>query len=151
MYKLDIAEVARRSGFAASALRYYEKRGLIASDGRHGLRRQYDDGVLIRLGLIALGQRAGYSLDEIATLLQAPAGEIHLGRADLQHQANKLRHQARQLQATAALLEHVAACTAPSHLECPRFHDLLQEGLLARTAVDDPQQDQRPPQGPATA
>lgn len=37
----DIAEVARRSGIPASALRYYEERGLIESVGRHGLRRTF--------------------------------------------------------------------------------------------------------------
>ncbi|WP_260440806.1 MerR family DNA-binding transcriptional regulator, partial [Pseudomonas aeruginosa] len=39
MRQLDIGEVARRSGVPASTLRYYEEKGLIASSGRHGLRR----------------------------------------------------------------------------------------------------------------
>ncbi|ENK5165791.1 MerR family DNA-binding transcriptional regulator, partial [Serratia marcescens] len=39
--ELDIGAVARLSGVAPSALRHYEKKGLIASTGRHGLRRQY--------------------------------------------------------------------------------------------------------------
>lgn len=39
MSNLDIAEVARRSGVPASALRFYEEKGLIASNGRQGLRR----------------------------------------------------------------------------------------------------------------
>ena len=63
---MDIAEVARRSGVPASALRYYEARGLIASVGRQGLRRVFAPKVLDELALIALGQAAGFSLDEIA-------------------------------------------------------------------------------------
>ena len=53
MRQLDIGEVARQSGVPASTLRYYEEKGLIASSGRHGLRRLFDAGVLERLALIA--------------------------------------------------------------------------------------------------
>ena len=53
--ELDIGAVARLSRIAPSALRHYEKKGLIASTGRHGLRRQYAAGVLDQLRLIALG------------------------------------------------------------------------------------------------
>ena len=66
MRYLDIVAVAQQSGVPASALRYYEEKGLIASVGRRGLRRLFDAGVLERLALIALGQAAGFSLDEIA-------------------------------------------------------------------------------------
>lgn len=126
MFRIDISEVARRSGFPASTLRYYERRGLIASDGRHGLRRQYDDSVLTQLALIALGQRAGYSLDEIADLFCLEGAALDLDRAELTRQASTLRDQAQELQRTADLLDHIAACAAPSHLECPRFNEILQ-------------------------
>jgi DNA-binding transcriptional MerR regulator len=62
---MDIVEVAKRSGLPASALRYYEEKGLIASTGRQGLRRTFADSVLDQLSLIALGQAAGFSLGEI--------------------------------------------------------------------------------------
>ncbi|MBO9475536.1 helix-turn-helix domain-containing protein [Shimia sp. R10_1] len=132
MYRLDISEVAKRSGVSASALRYYEKRGLITSDGRRGLRREYDDSVLTRLALIALGQRAGYSLEEISSLLHASGGKLELNRQNLKTQAKSLRSQAEELLATAELLDHVAACTAPSHLECPRFQALLKAAIEYR-------------------
>lgn len=53
--ELDIGAVARLSG-SRLALRHYEKKGLIASTGRHGLRRQYAAGVLDQLRLIALAR-----------------------------------------------------------------------------------------------
>ncbi|MEP4432761.1 MAG: helix-turn-helix domain-containing protein, partial [Hyphomicrobiales bacterium] len=121
MYRLDIAEVAQRSGLNPSTLRYYEKRGLIASDGRRGLRREYDDSVLTRLALIALGRRAGFSLEEIGVLFRPQGGKLELSRQELQSQAGNLRSQAQELITTADLLDHIAACSAPSHLECPRF------------------------------
>ncbi len=132
MYRLDIAEVADRSGYAPSTLRYYEKRGLIASDGRHGLRRQYDDSVLTRLGLIALGQTAGFSLDQIAQFMEPNGESFQLDRDDLHNQADKLHRKAKELAATAHLLEHIAKCTAPSHMGCPRFRKLLKDALNAR-------------------
>ena len=127
MFRLDISEVAQRSGIAVSTLRYYEKRGLIASDGRHGLRRQYDDGVLTKLALIALGQRAGFSLAEIGALFNPQGGALEISRDALNTQAEQLRRQAQELEITADLLAHIANCSAPSHLECPRFRAILAE------------------------
>ena len=79
MRDLDIAEVAKRSGVPASALRYYEQKGLIVSVGRRGLRRLFDAAVLERLALIALGRSAGLSLDEIARMF-APDGRPKIER-----------------------------------------------------------------------
>ena len=70
---MDINEVARASGVPASALRYYEEKGLIASVGRRGLRRTFEPRVLERLALIALGRASGFSLEEIARMF-APDG-----------------------------------------------------------------------------
>ena len=68
---MDIAEVARRTGFPGSTLRFYEEKGLIASLGRRGLRRSFAPDVLDRLALIALGQAAGFTLDEIRATFSA--------------------------------------------------------------------------------
>lgn len=68
MKELDIREVANLTGVTPSALRYYEKKGLIKPIGRNGLRRQYNEIVVNKLQLIALGQAAGFCLDEIADM-----------------------------------------------------------------------------------
>src|SRR5689334_18694624 len=86
---LDIAEVARRSGTPASALRFYEEKGLIASVGRRGLRRLFEDTVLERLALIALGRVSGFSLDEIGEML-APDGKPRVDREVLRAKADEL-------------------------------------------------------------
>ena len=46
---IDISDVVRRSGLAASTLRYYEAQGLISAAGRHGLRRQYQPQVGLQI------------------------------------------------------------------------------------------------------
>jgi DNA-binding transcriptional MerR regulator len=129
---LDIAEVVERSGVAASALRYYEEKGLIEPVGRHGLRRQFDPEVLERLALISLGQAAGFSLDEIAAMF-GPDGRPDIDRGALAAKADELDDTIRRLTAMSDGLRHAAACPAPSHMECPTFRRLLR-GAASRGA-----------------
>jgi MerR family transcriptional regulator, redox-sensitive transcriptional activator SoxR len=62
---LTIGEVARRSGVAASALRFYEERGLISSVRAGSGHRRYPRPVLRRIAFIVFAQRIGLSLEEI--------------------------------------------------------------------------------------
>jgi len=68
---LTISETARRSGVAASALRYYEERGLISAVVREGAghHRRYPRPVLRRIAFIVFAQRVGLTLEEIAAEL----------------------------------------------------------------------------------
>ena len=125
MIKLDIAEVAQRSGVPASTLRFYEEKGLIASSGRRGLRRQFDAGVLDRLALIALGRAAGFSLDEIA-LMFVPEGQPRIDRQMLADKAEELDRTIRKLSAMRDGLRHAAACPASSQMECPTFRRIVR-------------------------
>ena len=70
---LTIGEVARRSGVAASALRFYEERRLIASERAGSGHRRYARPVLRRIAFIVFAQRIGLTLDEIdAELARLP-------------------------------------------------------------------------------
>ncbi|HSB22064.1 MAG TPA: helix-turn-helix domain-containing protein [Burkholderiaceae bacterium] len=122
---MEIAEVARRSGVPASTLRYYEEKGLIASVGRQGLRRRFAPAVLNRLALIALGQAAGFSLDEIRAMLARDA-PLRIDRRLLASKADEIDRTIRRLQAMSDGLRHAAVCPAPSHAECPTFQRLLK-------------------------
>ena len=125
MTNVDIAEVARHSGVPASALRFYEEKGLIASIGRRGLRRVFDPGVLERLALIALGRASGFSLDEVARMF-APDGRPRIDRRMLAAKADELDRTIRKLSAMRDSLRHAAACPARSHMECPTFRRMLR-------------------------
>lgn len=122
---MDISEVAKRSGVAASALRYYERRGLIRSLEHAGGRRKFSPAVLDQLALIALGQAAGFSLDEIRTMF-TPNGAPSIDRKMLAAKADELDRMVKQLEAMSEGLRHAAACPAPSHAECPSFKRLLK-------------------------
>ncbi len=69
MTGLTIGEVARRAGLRPSALRYYERAGLLPAPQRINGRRRYDPGVLQRLAAIRLAQQAGFTLAQIRLLL----------------------------------------------------------------------------------
>jgi MerR family redox-sensitive transcriptional activator SoxR len=78
---LTIGEVARRSGVAASALRFYEERGMIASERADGGQRRFPRHVLRRIAFIVFAQRIGLSLDEIGVeLAKLPPNRAPTGR-----------------------------------------------------------------------
>jgi MerR family redox-sensitive transcriptional activator SoxR len=66
---LTIGEVSRRSGVAASALRFYEERGLITSERAGSGHRRYARPVLRRIAFIVFAQRVGLTLEEIGAEL----------------------------------------------------------------------------------
>jgi DNA-binding transcriptional MerR regulator len=125
MKNLVIGEVAQRSGVTASTLRYYEEKGLISSIGRSGLRRIFDARVLERLALITVGRAAGFSLDDIARMF-TPDGRTRIDPQMLAAKAQELDETIRRLSAMRDGLRHAAACSAPSHMECPKFRRILR-------------------------
>jgi MerR family redox-sensitive transcriptional activator SoxR len=68
MAQLTISEVARRVGLQPSAIRYYERIGILVPAQRIGGQRRYDTTVLHRLAVIQRARQTGFSLDEIREL-----------------------------------------------------------------------------------
>ena len=79
---LTVSEVAHRSGFAASALRFYEKEGLIAASRTGGGQRRYERSVLRRLAFIRAARNVGVGLDEIRDVLARLPDSRTPNRAD---------------------------------------------------------------------
>ena len=120
---LPIGEVARRSGVAASALRYYERTGLIPRADRRGGRRVYGEEILDRLALIGVAKAAGFRVSEISTLLaglgrRTPPGSRWRSLAARKHEELKARRA--QLEQAQRVLEVVTRCECPSLDECSR-------------------------------
>ena len=77
---LTINEVSRRSGVAASALRFYEDKGLIRSERAGSGHRRYPRAVLRQIAFIVFAQKIGMTLDEVAVELQKlPGGRVPEG------------------------------------------------------------------------
>lgn len=125
---MDIADVAKLTGVPASTLRYYAKKGLLESLAGPGQRRQFAADVADRLALIALGQAAGFSLDEVGAMLV----DLRVDREKLVEKADEIDAQVRRLQAMSKGLRHAAACPAQDHLACPTFQRLMKVSLLKR-------------------
>ncbi|MER7454167.1 MerR family transcriptional regulator [Nocardia beijingensis] len=117
---LDIAEVGAQTGLAPSALRFYEKRGLIAATGRNGLRRTYHPDILNRLALISCARGAGFTLAEIARFLRASPSDAEL-RARMAEKAGQLDEDITRLIRMRDSLRHAATCTHDPLVECPDF------------------------------
>lgn len=128
MKVLDIRDIADLSGIAPSALRYYEKKGLIQPVGRNGLRRQYHENVLNKLQLISLGQVAGFSLDEMAEMFNAE-DKVAIDRERLYQRAKEIDGTIRRLELLSRGLKHVARCTQPEHTNCEEFKKIVSKGL----------------------
>lgn len=83
---LTISEVSKRSGVAASALRFYEERGLIESQRAGSGHRRFERAVLRRVAFIVFAQKIGLTLDEIGAELD----RLPRGRAPTRRDWSKL-------------------------------------------------------------
>lgn len=124
---IDIGDVAERSGLPPSTLRLYERKGLLVSVSRNGLRRQYDPTILERLALIVLCQRAGFRLAEIAQLVAAADGASW--RTAVETKLSELGQRRDELDQAIEGLTHVTQCPAETPLDCSHFIE-VRNGVL---------------------
>lgn len=122
---LDIGEVARRTGLAPSALRFYERKNLVSPAPRTGLRRAYTPDVLQTLALITAARAAGFTLAEISKLLAARPDD-HVLRERLAAKADELDRRVTQLTAMRDSLRHATACRHDPLTACPNFLSAIQ-------------------------
>ena len=115
---LTIGEVARQTGVAATALRYYEQIGLVPEPARLGGQRRYDDSILARLEVIALCKAAGFSLEEIQLLFADDAPGRPVSRALAGAKLAEIDAQIESLVRARAVIEWGMRCTCPSIDSC---------------------------------
>jgi len=125
-----VGELAREFGVSTSALRYYERRGLLISTARVGGRRVYDAAAVRRLAFLRLGQQAGLSLDEIKLMLAG--ADAAAWRPPARLRLASIKAEITQLRSAKALLEQALRCPDEHPLEeCPysqrKVDQVLQE------------------------
>ncbi len=123
MSEYPIGEIARRAGLAASAIRYYEREGLLPVPARRSGRRVYGEEILDRLALIELAQGAGFRIAEIKKLLggfkrRTPPGERWRDLAARKHA--DLEHRIEELERMKRVLEVLQSCECPTLADCSR-------------------------------
>lgn len=119
---LTVTEVSKRSGFAPSALRFYEDRGLITATRTPGGRRQYERAVLRRLAFIRAASNIGLTLQETRTELATLPANRTPTKADWarisHHWRARLDEQMRALQRLRDGLDSCIGCGCLSLKHC---------------------------------
>ena len=128
---LAIGELARRAGMATSALRYYERIGLLPPAERVGGKRHFPPSSAERLALVRLYQEAGFTLEEIRRLLAAGSRRPASWTALAEGKIAELDARIAEAQRARTLLEHALGCPHRDLLTCPRFRAALQARLEA--------------------
>jgi MerR family redox-sensitive transcriptional activator SoxR len=123
---LAIGEVAALTGRRPSAIRYYEKVGLLPQPARASGERRYSPHVVRTLAVIDTGQRAGLSLDEIKALLSASpddAAAVSRLREVADRKLPEIDALIERSQLVRSWLECAARCECPSLDDCALFED----------------------------
>jgi DNA-binding transcriptional MerR regulator len=120
---LTIGEVASRTGRASSAIRYYERAGLLRPTRRASGRRVYDEDVFERLALIFLAQDAGFTIAETKVLLHGvdPAATAsERWRALGKEKIAELTQRIERAEQMRGLLERLMRCRCLTLDDCAR-------------------------------
>lgn len=133
---VPIDEVARRLGVRASAIRYYEERGLVQPLSRHSGRRWYGPAEIRRLAIIQHWQRSGQmSLEEIGDILAGPTATRDWAQI-VHDRIDALRLQAAQISAAREYLEHVLSHHPDSPPDgCHHYEPLIFETTATSSGV----------------
>lgn len=132
---VSIGEAARLLGLKASALRYYEQRGLVTAVARRHGTRMYGPRELRHLTLIQLAQRLGMGLNDIAVFLHEPPGRW---RGIVREQLAALEEQIRRAEAARDYLGHALQCPSDHPAdECPNLRAILDRQLPVPRSLDE--------------
>src|SRR5215472_13457889 len=126
---LGIGELGRRTGLATSALRYYERVGLLVPDGRANGRRYYGSASAERIALIRLCQDAGFTLAEIRAVLAAGSRRNPSWTRLMEAKLLELEASIDRATRAKALIEHALACRHRELSMCPNFRAALKARL----------------------
>jgi MerR family redox-sensitive transcriptional activator SoxR len=116
---IPIGEVARRAGVRTSAIRYWERLGLLPRPGRESGRRRYDEDVLLRLNVIRFARDSGFALREIAALFAGRPYSERL-RSLARDKIAELEQTIERTRLMQTLLRHALSCRCLTLEECGR-------------------------------
>jgi DNA-binding transcriptional MerR regulator len=123
---LSIGQLARQVGATPSALRYWERAGLLAPVERVNGQRRYGPDAVQQVGIIRLCEDAGFGIREIRELLVEDPEGRELWQSRGEAKLAEVRGHIARLQAAAEFLEHALRCPHPSLSACPTFAALVR-------------------------
>src|SRR5882762_7431969 len=131
---MTIGQVAKASGLRASAIRFYEKEGVLPQPVRASGQRRYDRKVLERLALLEFAKACGFALSEARTLLNAPADDTPLSarlRDVAQRKIAELDAKAQRIARSKERIQRAVQCRCGDLSECAR-RILAQKNTVGR-------------------
>lgn len=130
---IPIGQAADQLGLNASALRYYDERGLVSPPARQAGRRMYGPEELRRLAFLKIAHELGLPLDTAAAILDAPGPQW---RETVRQQIAELDKMIAQAQGAQSFLTHALNCPTPHPArDCATMISTLDR-LVAGTTVD---------------
>nr|CEL13067.1 Transcriptional regulator, MerR family [Kibdelosporangium sp. MJ126-NF4]CTQ98754.1 Transcriptional regulator, MerR family [Kibdelosporangium sp. MJ126-NF4] len=124
--QLDIGELAELAKMQTSALRFYERQGLLTPAGRSGGRRIFDEHGLLQLATIDFWQEAGFAIKEIAELLNESSATMADAKRVAAARVVELDQFIEQMVHVKDLLSHILSCEHSRLSDCPDYHEHLQ-------------------------
>jgi DNA-binding transcriptional MerR regulator len=132
---MSIGELARRTGVAVTALRYYDELGLVRPKTRASGQRRYPDSAVRAVGLVLFLRDAGFSLGEVAELIAARTRTTHWS-ALVEHKLAELAEQEHRFRVAQTALEHARDCPASDPSRCPHFLSIIDARLSGASLED---------------
>jgi DNA-binding transcriptional MerR regulator len=126
---LTIGQLARRTGAAPSALRYYEEIGLLAPTARVSGQRRYGPGAVGVVGTVLFLADVGFTLAEIGQLMEARSTSPRTWRDLARRKLAELAERIAEAQAARVAVEHAIACPHDDIITCPNFQDVVRRRL----------------------
>src|ERR1700739_3710874 len=148
---LTVGELAKRSGFTASAIRFYDKEGLITASRTSGGQRRFERNTLRRLAFIRAARNVGLSLDEVCSALAMLPGNRTPTHADWARLSKEGRNRLKaEINALTALRDDLPSCIVRgclSLLRCAISNPADAAAFAGPGAVYLPRALRRPPSG----
>lgn len=126
MGELSISELRARTGLASSALRFYERKGLLQATGRVGGKRFYDESAVEQVAFIDLLKLAGFTLSEIAAFVGPNGRTAPNWRTLAVAKLRTLDDRVQEIRQAQAVLRHTLAAPDDRLDECPVHHRILR-------------------------
>jgi DNA-binding transcriptional MerR regulator len=129
---LTIGELARRTGVATSALRYYEELGLLPAPARISGQRRYPESVVGLVGFILLLREVGFSLAEQKALMASRAVALDDWQRLVRRKLAALDAQIAKAQTAREAINHALRCPHEDFLACPNFASVIAARLAGQ-------------------
>jgi DNA-binding transcriptional MerR regulator len=129
---LTIGELAKRTGVATSALRYYEELGLLPAPVRVSGQRRYPTSAVGLVGMILLLRDVGFSLGESKTFLASRTHAADSWRTLTQRQLAHLDEQIAKAETAKEAITHALHCPHDDITTCPNFINLVAARLAGQ-------------------